>query len=775
MTQISSNLLQQLVAFRQEQAPILDHVKQQLIKLDQLLQSVKQHYHTHASTIGDSDFIRTLPTFQSELLKLIKQTDFVKSRFSKDSICIGVAGGARMGKSTLLQTLTALDNDIIPSSNGTQTTGARSIMYHHVGNPYAMVEYYSSDEILDGLITDYYTALNALDLKPSYLDAFLESPLYPDESKLDIIQRSKLQKLKDVQAALKKEQANITAHPKPQHIDIEHVKEYVSQVDGRSKYIIVKNVKIYTKFNTDKDLTKLSIIDLPGLGEIAIGHEKRLISALETEVDALLVVKKPSHDGSIWESDRDIGLFQTIQETVPSLNLKHWLFCVLNKTINPVSNEHVIEKLLAEKHVLPKGMSIYVCDATDQKEVEELFLEKVLKHIQDNLKMIDKAHIDEIKHKLETLKSTIIEKLLLENPQTGSEVDVLIIFKKFEDAWNEMKSTFSKSLDALNNLRLDGQRSQSFKMNIEFGKSTGEKMVDFSQYLLIVRDHLMDHHMVPPTDQLERLYEISNREWPQVVLNVARILRTHLSRELSEKINYFLNYSFEQEFDNVFNHALSRPVKGLIANACQNQEVDSWKDRFKLFREKYTIDNQAQYPIIDEAIAFLLQCNFDYYTLFHSFTREGLGALDFSNKENQVEYFLPKSEANLKPTTEYAEEVRRALITTYQSVLYDIIQKLSTEKKFKPRDSIYYILCEFNDRITELKYQKADSSEWLDVKEEWSRLLITHKNTAWAEFEDIQKQKKTLIDWSNLINLLKTNVSQLVISNQQIVSKEDNK
>lgn len=39
---ISSNLLQELVAFRQQQAPTLDAFKQQLIRLDSTLKNAKQ-------------------------------------------------------------------------------------------------------------------------------------------------------------------------------------------------------------------------------------------------------------------------------------------------------------------------------------------------------------------------------------------------------------------------------------------------------------------------------------------------------------------------------------------------------------------------------------------------------------------------------------------------------------------------------------------------------------------------------------------------------------
>lgn len=703
--------------------------------------------------------INELPTIQNSLSALVRKVDFIKTRFQKDSICIGVAGGARMGKSTLLQTLTSLDGQIIPSSNGTQTTGARSVIYHHTGAPFALVEFYSSDEILNGLIKDYYTALNALDIMPSYLDSFLESPIFPEEDHLNVSQKSKLVKLKEVQLALKKEQASISHNPQQLHVDVDQVNEFISQVDGRTKYIIVKNVKIYTKFNTDQDLTKLSIVDLPGLGEIALGHEKRLISALETEVDALLVVKKPSHDGSIWESDRDIGLFETIQNTLPTLNLKHWLFCVLNKTLNP-SNQHVIDKLIEEKKLLPKDMSIYVCDVTDKTEVQDLFLNKVLTHIQENLKMIDQTYINEIQNGLNTLKSTILEKLTV---QENIETDQGPLFdRKFNETWKEMKSTFTQSLNALDRRREDGTISQLFKMEIDFGADKGVKDMDFNQFLLLIREHMMNEHSVPTPENLIKLYQECGGEWEQVVLDIARILRTHLSRILSQKINYFLNFAFEQEFDFVFETALPKPVKSLITMANQGSSAVTWKEKFNILRSTYLAD-QTKYPIICESIDFLLQCNFDYYTLFHAITRRGLGKLDFSARDKEsVEYFLPNQKALRKDSNEYAEYVHEAFKTTYQEILYSIVQKLSAQQ-FKPRDAIYFVLSEFRDRITELKYQKENQTTWFEVRDEWGDLLRKHKNIAWLEFNEHEEKTKILQDWLQFTNQLKQNINQLSI------------
>jgi hypothetical protein len=88
-------------------------------------------------------------------------------------------------------------------------------------------------------------------------------------------------------------------------VALEHIRDYVTQHDDngniRSNYLAVKTANIYTKF-PNHDVTGLCLVDLPGL-EAAQGHEKKLVASLEQEVDAVILVKKPSPQGDQWNSD----------------------------------------------------------------------------------------------------------------------------------------------------------------------------------------------------------------------------------------------------------------------------------------------------------------------------------------------------------------------------------------------------------------------------------------------------------------------------------------
>jgi ATPase subunit of ABC transporter with duplicated ATPase domains len=77
----------------------------------------------NVSAIDLAFFIERLDR-QLEVLKKMK------ARFERESVCISVVGLARQGKSMLLQTIAGLSDKVIPTSDGTDCTGAPSKIYN---------------------------------------------------------------------------------------------------------------------------------------------------------------------------------------------------------------------------------------------------------------------------------------------------------------------------------------------------------------------------------------------------------------------------------------------------------------------------------------------------------------------------------------------------------------------------------------------------------------------------------------------------------------------
>lgn len=88
-----------------------------------------------------------------QLKKLIERATMLEGRFGRDNVSIALVGHARMGKSTILQSITQLGDDVIPTSSYSDCTGAVSIIQNS-SEPFIMeIEYYSADEFLEAVRT----------------------------------------------------------------------------------------------------------------------------------------------------------------------------------------------------------------------------------------------------------------------------------------------------------------------------------------------------------------------------------------------------------------------------------------------------------------------------------------------------------------------------------------------------------------------------------------------------------------------------------------------
>lgn len=69
-----------------------------------------------------------LHSFQLKQAKLREASRNIEERFSRKTINIAVIGGARQGKSKLLQTISGLSNEVIPAFDTSDCTGATSMI-----------------------------------------------------------------------------------------------------------------------------------------------------------------------------------------------------------------------------------------------------------------------------------------------------------------------------------------------------------------------------------------------------------------------------------------------------------------------------------------------------------------------------------------------------------------------------------------------------------------------------------------------------------------------
>jgi hypothetical protein len=226
------------------------------------------------------------------------------------------------GKSTLLQSLTGLNNDVIPALQGKACTAARSTIFHEVGgSTTAEIEFHSKASFLKEVILPYYDKLG-LDPKPTSFKEFAHSEIprlsSPHQTDVNIYNNLRYYHANVERYRDWLERGVYTIH------DPSQVANYVSQKYDAQTYrvinyecLAVKHVKIRCPFPSD-EIGDIALVDVPGLGDFRLGDEAIAIEALAQEVDFILFIRKPSKDRASLEQN-DTQLYDLANQALNDL------------------------------------------------------------------------------------------------------------------------------------------------------------------------------------------------------------------------------------------------------------------------------------------------------------------------------------------------------------------------------------------------------------------------------------------------------------------------
>ncbi len=121
----------------------MEQIRQRITALQDLLELI---HHQHAEQRGEYYvMLQKEPQMQEKLEAvntknvtdainaLQEELDLLRKRFSRESVQIAMIGRERQGKSTLIQSITNLGNDVIPAFDVSSCTGAVSIIHNYEG------------------------------------------------------------------------------------------------------------------------------------------------------------------------------------------------------------------------------------------------------------------------------------------------------------------------------------------------------------------------------------------------------------------------------------------------------------------------------------------------------------------------------------------------------------------------------------------------------------------------------------------------------------------
>jgi hypothetical protein len=355
------------------------------------------------AALDGSGFAPRVDEARSGVAEATRLLRVLGARFARDTITIGVSGKARVGKSTLLQSISGLGQDQIPTGKGLPVTAVRSRIRHSATAERATLSLHTFETFAADVLAPHHAQLGLPGL-PTSLAEFAQwpypspgSPAEPADPDAPPSHATLLKRLRDMQAALPSYAGDLVGGERELHLD--ELRPYVAYPTNEElgdpagvsrRYLAVRDLRIDTRFPHNR-VQQLSVVDLPGLGEVAVGADAHHVEGLQNEVDVVLLVKRAMGDEAYWgEADaRALDLLDIARGFVAK---RDFVLLVLNQGgVDPAMAATLRDDVAREVNMgePDRFFRVLETDAADPADVARRVLDPVLDHLAERLPAMD--------------------------------------------------------------------------------------------------------------------------------------------------------------------------------------------------------------------------------------------------------------------------------------------------------------------------------------------------------------------------------------------------
>ena len=653
------------------------------------------------SNLQQLNFTQLQTQIQSQLAGL----DLLEKRFNRDTINIGVIGRAGQGKSRLLQSLTGLSSNEIPTGDRGHCTGVRSTIQHQPGiDTYAEVTFHSKNSFLQEVIAPYYQDLE-LGQAPYSLDEFASNPLplRPSHLSNTAVAEGKYEYLQRYHQHLPNYRHLLTK-PIPIRIPKEQIREYVAQDNLAGEriyynYLAVREAKIFCNF-PHPDVGQIALIDMPGLGDTGVGDESRLIEILAQDVDLVLMVRLPRPPRDYW-GDVDLQLYDTASKALTALPFKQWSFLILNHTdVNsPIGDNSVYcQDLKSDRE--NKGLYFADCITTncaDPDVVKQTLLDPVLNYLVDRITELDLAYVSSSQENLLKLQHDIAIELEKASQALSGLAQNSNYFPKFIELFDELWVELASGLEGL----LQELREERDIENLEF-KQQVEAAIAACR----------EDNGIPTESEIEKMRH-SKGGYPNAYYEYLNQVRAHLSQHFL-LLDDVLKKAIDKVKTQVAQVLIEQGKLGNLTEAKEAEFISAIADLIPDHLKRLKLGFQT-----------LAEFELSYRGLIQHRIRQHLD--DLTPDETSLQLSSSPS----------ATEVLSCLNSLHAEAIYKCESALD-DLLAEPNQAAFAIVEEFLDRILRAK----------QVRQEWLKFLQEIYDRVWLdEFEEFEKNSKISQQW----------------------------
>ena len=651
-------------------------------------------------TISLKPFYKAYSEYRQRLLAL-------KSRFEREHLHISLVGSARQGKSLVIQNISGLDKSIIPSSDGNDCTGAKSIITNADNdNIEARITFYTEPEICE-IVNRY---LNTICEEKKYsifsLDQF--STISVDEIRKSIGRQAEAQQL------LKHLKNYIEHIPEIRNmlgstitIPKEDIESYVAQYKHDDfgtkywKYLGVKSADIRCRFPYS-DAGKIVLLDTIGIGTTSLGVEDSMLKTVEEDSDAIVFMFRPDSLGPRLSST-EISVIDKISDRVSEEYAQEMLFWVINRVeegkgrnIDYISG--VIEQIQDADYPVSEILQV---NCLKQDEVERKLLVPILSKISRKINDVDRLLADRARNSAISVYDAFMK--------ISRAFDDVRCKAVSQDIIDEMLPTISDTYEILLNTLRDLYITKYNKLRsepcAELKTATENTLCRMFKFVpseadileLLNKGTLTQHNAIEKSTNRIRLEIID-------AFNALDLTLSDLVNKMKVEV-----LSIFAGIDKGRLSTIGGDVKDPV------EWIDHFIDRIK---------GETDYPIITTALRTFrdFHCSVQGFMIYE--IRNKLDRIDYSIQQQQ-----PKLRNGLDNKPKLAREIYTILTNEIEEVHNNIENSLNTLYKI-PNRAMFAAIKDLYDRCA---FEDRKNKSPLPVTIEWQRLYRKWAPEVWRE------------------------------------------
>lgn len=644
------------------------------------------------ASVSTSEFRYAFQSYKKEVERLTE-------RFSRKELHVSFIGRAGQGKSLVMQKISGLGGNVIPSAAGSDCTGAKSIITNDstVQTTEAQIEFFSQLEMIEivntylkNIFGDAYRVGSISDIKNLPLDKMKASlPLGATKAK-DLFPY-----LENYARHIGEFEGRLGTTVNVPENDIEkYVAQYNStnNVEQYFTYLGVKLANIICRF-PQRDAGKIVLVDTIGLGATSLGTEDEMLKTVENDSDAIVLMFRPDPEGRLTDAERN-----TIDAVVKKMSpeyTKEMLFWVLNRVSSGRSENAMHIPGLMEnikKRSFAVAMVLDV-DCSSSEAVASELLAPILQRLSEKTEKVDELLVGRL--------NELGEKLYDEYSAIVATVEEIFVGAANED----VKRHFSPMIKETYDIKILGSLKKLYK---DFNKEREAPCEEWEDAYTPALKYIFQS--VPKKEVICSLLERGTINQFNAFEFGTDLMRTRIINRFLELDTVLEKLVCDAKMQAV--HILADDDKGRLGRVfpLRNLSPEEWIDGFIS-----KTDCNKKYPLLTKALTSLKDFTINVQGFLIYEIRRNLDVIDVSLQPNMPQIFAVNSNTEI-----VAEEIVNILGERAEEVKKGI-EKTLVDFCCVPNRAIFAAVKDFYDRAAYAgrDEEKSVTVQWEYLYEDW--------------------------------------------------------